>query len=242
LTFCVAFSGLFVNRQRMSVKVLGIATLVLMILSTNFWGFSLWRWIHEFVPGSGGIRAVWRVTMSIISVTVLGVSLAFNAVLDKRRWGLALLLVSACVVEHACILSTSDKHFLREHVESLARKVEPQYEAFFLAGTGLEGRSVSIDGLWVALLTGKPSITGRYGSVPRGYQINQFKKFDSDDDKGRRKLEMALNRWLNIWDISRENIQWIEYEALTKDRLRKNRMSGFSFTNKFFKNVFLTEY
>ena len=224
LTFCVAAAGLFASRRRVSVQVIGIATLVVMLLATMYWGSSPWRLIYEIVPGAGGIRAQYRVTMSLIPAAVLGVGLACGGALQRRRWLLALLLVSICVAEHFHTRNTIDKHFVREHVAGIAARVDPEHEAFLLVGTGLDAAWVNDDAAWVALATGLPAINGRYGNFPNSYDIRHHDVFDEDDDDSRRKLETALEEWLNLWDIDRREVQWIEYEALTRAATRPHRM------------------
>ena len=207
----------------MSVQVITIATLVMMLLGTMYWEFSPWRLIREFVPGAGGIRFHYRVTMSLIPAAVLGVALACDGALRRGHWWLALFLVSIVVAERFQTRSTIDKEFVREHVAGLAERVDPNYEAFLLVGTGLNALSVDIDAAWVALATGTPTINGRYGNAPSSYEIREHDRFEKNDAKGRRKLEMALQEWLDLWDIDRSEVQWIEYEALTTEAKRPHR-------------------
>jgi hypothetical protein len=223
LTFCVAAAGLVAHRRRASVLVIGIATLVMMLLATMYWGFSPWRLIHEIVPGAGGIRAQFRVTMTLIPAGVLGVGLACDGALRLRRWWLALLLVAICVAERAHTRRTIDKRFVREHVVAIAERVDPDCEAFLLVGTGRDASFVSDDAAWVAMATGKPAINGRYGNFPKGHEIRHHEVFDKDDHVARNRLEAALGKWLDVWGIDRGEVQWIEYEGLTDERTQPYR-------------------
>lgn len=225
LTFCVAAAGLFASRRRVSVRVIAIATLVMMLLSTIYWDFSPWQWIHKIVPGAGGIRAQFRVTMSLIPATVFGIALACDCALRRRRWWLALLLFSICAAERFYPLHTIDKHFVREHVAALSERVDPKYKAFYLAGTGgPDAAWVEEDAAWVSLATGIPTINGRYGNFPNGFAIRHYDRIEKDDDEARRKWKAALKEWLDMWDIKRSEVQWIEYEALTRAIARRHRM------------------
>ena len=224
LTFCVATAGLAAHRRRASVRVIGIATLGMMLLSTIYWGYSPWRLIHELVPGAGGIRAPYRATMSLIPAAVLGVGLACEGALRRRRYWLALLLVFVCVAERFQTRGTIDKYFLREHVAAIAERVVPEYRAFLLVGTGTDAAWVNEDAAWVAMATGRPAINGRYGNFPESYEIRHYDRFDKDDDETRRKLETALEEWLDHWGIARSEVQWIEYEALSRAGTRPHRM------------------
>ena len=93
VTFSVAAAGLFAFWRRLSIQVVAISTLALALLGTMYWGFSPWKWIHEWVPGASGIRAQYRVTMSFIPAAVIGVGLACHGALKHRRRWLAILLV-----------------------------------------------------------------------------------------------------------------------------------------------------
>jgi hypothetical protein len=73
------------------------------------------------------------------------------------------------------------------------------------------------------MATGRPAINGRYGNFPESYEIRRYDSFDRADGETRRKLEAALGNWLDRWGISRSEVQWIEYEALSKARVRPHR-------------------
>ena len=43
----------------------------------------------------------------------------------------------------------------------------------------------------------------------------------SDDEQGRDQLDHALRRWLRANEIERQQVQWIEYEPLTRMTSKK---------------------
>ena len=83
---------------------------------------------------------------------------------------------------------------------------------------------VNEDAAWATMATGRPAINGRYGNFPESYEIRHYDRFDKDDDETRRRLETALEEWPDHWGIGRSEVQWIEYEALSRAGTRPHRM------------------
>lgn len=221
ITFCVTAAGLLLSRRPAAARLIGLATLVMMALSTAYWGWSPWRWVHEFVPGGGGIRAHHRVTMILVPAAALGIGLVCERLLRGGRGWLALLLVSACVVERFHTRETIDKGFLRRHVAQIAERVDPEYEAFYLVGRHAN-RWVDEDAAWVAMTTGVPTVNGRYGNLPKGYTLGRRERVGGIDET-REKLDEALTKWLDLWSLDRNAIQWIEYDSLTRAAVDPHR-------------------
>jgi len=222
LTFGVGLAGLRVRRRLTSVQVLGIATLMLMLLGTRYGDFSPWRLIYEIVPGAGAIRAHHRLTMIVIPAAVIGVALACEAALRRRRWLLAVLLVAVCIGERSVTQKTIDKQFVRDHVLQVAERVDPGSEAFLLLPTNRDARWVADDAAAVALATGTPAVNGRYGNFPDSYGIRRL-IHPSEEDPDRRKLKKALAEWLDKWGVDPDGVQLIEYEGLTKEATKPYR-------------------
>ena len=105
----------------------------------------------------------------------------------------------------------------------MAERVDPECEAFLLVATSLDASFVNEDAACVAMATGRPAINGRYGNFPKSYEIRHHDIFDRDDHEARSRLEAALEEWLDVWDIDRSEVQWIEYEGLTRAATRPHR-------------------
>lgn len=223
LTFSFAAAGLFTFRRRISVQLLSISTLALAALGTMYWGFSPWQWIHEWVPGADGIRAQYRITMIFVPAAVIGVALACHGALQRGRLVLAVLLFSLSLAERFHFRSMVDKNFIRGHVSGIAERIDTGYKAFILVSPGRECHWVSDDAAWVALATGVPTINGRYGNFPADYEIRHHDCYSKGDDPGRRELESALEDWLKPWGIERSEIQWIEYQSLSRESTKNVR-------------------
>ena len=215
LTLACSAWGLYQWRQRPLVKVIGMATVVMVLLATTYGPFSPWMIVHYTVPGAGAIRAFFRVTMILIPISVIGFTIACHQEVRKKRWWLLAILIMTGIGEQAQSMGYIDKDSIRQHVAAIAKRVDPRYQVFFLVGTNPEGRWVAEDAAWTGLLSGVPTINGRYGDFPRGYEMRTPLLKSSDDEQGRDQLDHALRRWLRANKIERQQVQWIEYEPLT---------------------------
>ena len=230
LSLVVTIIGLLTFRRYVSVQLLSISTLTVIALGTMYWGgFSPWEFIHKYFPGAGGIRAQYRITMILMPVTSIGIAFACQGLADRNRWWLAVFLAVFCAAEHFRTPGVIDKSYIQHHIASIAAKVDPSFKAFFLAPGNEEFRWVAEDAAWVAMSTGVPTVNGRYGNLPVGYELRfhmgsarkSVRNLSSEDAKS--EMEKALRNWLNRNEIRREDVQWIEYEALNDKAVRPFR-------------------
>lgn len=208
--------GLILGRRRGSVVVLAGASLLLFVLGTNWFGSSLWQWVHEWIPGAGGIRAPARLPMAWVPAVVLGVALFVQWAMQQRRTVLASGVVLLCLLERAHVLGVIDKQAVRQHVSGLAARVDTGQDAFLLVGIGSQGRWIPDDAAWVALATGVPAVNGRYGNRPEGYELDRDLQIEPADAGARARVESALRAWLSSNGVEREQVQWLEYRPLTQ--------------------------
>jgi len=202
------------------VKVLGTATAVMALLATAYGPFSPWMMVHSVVPGAGALRIFHRATMILIPLTVMGFAIACHQAAGRHRWWLLAILVAFSLGEQPRPVGYIDKDVVRRHVATVARQVDPGYQAFFLVGTNPEGKWLAEDAAWAGLSSGVPTINGRYGNFPKRYEFNRRKTppllENPQDQPGRDRIESALNSWLQANGIERPRVQWIEYEPLTE--------------------------
>ncbi|NQZ71410.1 MAG: hypothetical protein HRT89_25470 [Lentisphaeria bacterium] len=166
--------------------------------------------------------------MILVPIAAIGIALAYQSVVDRKRWWLAALFTALCVVENFESLGTVDRIYVEQHVASIVQKVDPSSKAFFLVGTNKDVRWVADDAAWVTLATGIPTINGRYGNFPSGYDLKEYAYGMYNDKNLSRKeaklnMEEALQCWLDTHGIKREDVQCIEYETLEKITLKPYR-------------------
>ena len=223
LTLACSAWGLYQWRQRLLVKVIGMATVVMVLLATTYGPFSPWMIVHYTVPGAGAIRAFYRVTMILIPIAVIGFAIACHRKVRKQGWWMLAILIMAGIGEQARPMGYIDKDSIRQHVAAIAKQVDPGYQAFFLVGTHPEGAWVAEDAAWSSLLSGVPTINGRYGNFPKGYELRNPLLKSPEDDQGRDQLDQALRRWLRANGMERQQVQWIEYEPLRRTTPKQSR-------------------
>ena len=182
------------------------------MLLTTLWpgGITLWRWVHDFVPGAGGLRAVGRVGMLLLFPAAIGVAYFFERRVKHRKVGLVAMLGLAMAIEQGSHIPRYDKSTVRQRIEAIASGVDTDCRAFFLSTVDPRTRRLlQEDAMWVALETGVPAINGRYGSDPPGWRLRSDGQFDGDPTD-RRQVEAALAAWLHHNCLEAAEICWLE--------------------------------
>jgi hypothetical protein len=209
VTLAAAVVGLAGSR-RLSATLIGLATLSVIALATMVGGRSLWELVHAHVPGAGGIRAIGRVTIVLVVPAMIGLALVLQRL--RGRNGLLVLVALACLAEQVQVGGRGwiEKDILRRHVTRLARRVDPSCEAFFLACTRAPCRRYADDdAAWVELATGIPTINGRYGNWPRGWELRQ--DWEDGGSARRARLRQGLDRWIAARGLDADRVCWLEY-------------------------------
>ncbi len=209
-----AVAGLWSYRRRISTRLLAGLSL-LMVLLTTLWpgGWTLWRFFFEALPGAGGIRVVGRAGMLLLIPAGIGVAYFFER-RSKGRWpalaaGLALLIA----LEQAADIPHYDKRQFQRRVEAIGGGVEPDCRAFFASATDSHsGWAIHEDAMWAALETGVPTINGRYGNKPPGWELRQARS-SPEDPAGRAQLDEALEAWLTYHCIDPAEVCRIETDG-----------------------------
>ncbi len=211
VTAAVGVVGLCRARQHRGVWILVAATGVLMLISTLFGDVSIWRGFHYYLPGAGAIRVLSRISMVFALVVPLGVALLFDALAQRGRYAMATVLALFCVGEQARSLYPQiDKLELRRHIDQLASCVDDGCAVFATVYTGPAGYPLEDDdAAWVQLATGKPTVNGRYGNIPKNWKLYRHQSDSPRPDRVR--LEQAARRWLVSFGADPSELCWIEY-------------------------------
>ena len=217
LTSVLAVAGLYRHRRRLAVRHLLLVASLAVLLATQLWpGLSLWRGIHEVVPGAGALRVVGRIGTFVLIPLALGLALFVEtawagAPTGRRAWllgGLALLVVA----EQGRDVRGFDKIDARRRVDVIAAGIEPRCEAFFLSeARTLNVRKLAQDAMWAEIATGIPTLNGRYGNTPPGWDL------DLPGKRTRRRLETALEVWIDRHGLDPRVICWYSVDASGED-------------------------
>lgn len=215
LTFALALLGLWWARRRRGVSLIVLAVATLFVVSVRLPGdLSLWPLVHAYVPGAAAIRAVGRIGMVLLVPVAIGLAAFVDRLSEVagRQRGLRALAVGAlavglcivCYAEQLNRVGFISKTRVQDHVERLAARVGPRCDAFLLVERGAPGyQYVHDDAAWVALAARVPTINGRYGNSPPGWQLAHVAW---DSPAQRRSVRRALRRWKRRHDLDRARI------------------------------------
>ena len=209
----IAF-GLFRRRQETVVRLLLIATAALVILSASVGSVSLWQFVHAWVPGADALRAQARVGGILVLLFAVGGAFFVQELIGARkRLALGVLLVLAMGEQVMLPRASIEKDVLREHIDSVAARVDRDKEAFLLISTDVNYHQAARDAAWVTLATGVPTVNGRYGNWPPAWNLRgPHHDVAVADEADRHRLRASLEAWCRGKGVDPADVQWIEYE------------------------------
>jgi hypothetical protein len=165
-----------------------VAVNLLILLTLQYHGHSLWRAMFEFFPGARGVRAVPR--FMIVAALPLSVSFAFAVERAQRRVGgrvglhaVVIGLVAFGVGEQ---FSRGDGNYYsiraeNRRLQQLAAKLPDHCRAFYVTARWPDNQSLPPfqnqqwmhDAMLVSVLRGVPTLNGRSGKSPPGWALRE---------------------------------------------------------------------
>ena len=214
LTLLLAAIGLARARRKPAVVLFVLATATVFVATVRLPGdFSLFGLTRTLVPGGGAIRAVARVGALLLFPVSAGLALFLeqqSASGSRGARSLVVALALLCFVEQLNISYGFEKPVIEARIARLARHVDPGCAAFFLVRRGAAyDYDLQDDAMWVALATGIPTVNGRSGATPPGWNLNRVQ---IADDADRSRIETALAAWLAQSGVARDRVCMIELE------------------------------
>ncbi len=217
VTLLTSLAGLYVLRRRQAVVLLALATAILLALAMSYGDFTPWRFIRAWVPGAGAIRELGRISMVLLLPACIGLSAAVQR-LGKRWLGMpTVLLVVVCVAEQAQRVSYVDRGHERSQARAIVEQVPARCTAFYLVCVGPGScRNAMDDAMVTQLLSDVPTVNGRYGRYPPGFELRSNVVGTTAD---RQKLEAALTSWSSRHNLTADDICWVEYPGYTRPEI-----------------------
>lgn len=222
VTLAVSLYGLILLWKKKNGYFLILPALLTVLLGMNIFGFNLWTIPHHAIPIFKAIRSEERIYIMTLIPISFGMVWALETLSQKKKIGLCFLIGVVCIAEHYHPLRFSaQKEYLRSHVENLASKIDPTCDAFYLLEEdgnydpklGYRRKQTKTeDAEWAALLSGVPTINGRYGNYPVGYE--QLKKYTDITKKDMQLIQSEVQKWINFHGKSHEKICIIAYPRL----------------------------
>ncbi|MEW6272740.1 MAG: hypothetical protein AB1689_25975, partial [Thermodesulfobacteriota bacterium] len=211
VTLLLAAVGLFAARRRPAVLLLVAATLTVLVATLRLPNdASLWAVTRLVVPGGTAIRAVARVGALLLFPVAAGLALFFESRRGRRPVWLLAVLAVVVFAEQINVSHGYDKRFAEWKIERIAAAIDPRCEAFFAVATGVASdHELQDDAMWAALASGVPTVNGRSGAVPPGWQLERAWVASERD---RARLEASLDAWLARHGVARERVCRIEID------------------------------
>jgi hypothetical protein len=210
VTTSLVLIGLWHRRRDRLTQLFLAATITLFLLTLRLPGdASLWYWVHRYVPGGTALRAVGRVGIMGLFPAALGFAWWADR-LTPRRPLMALLLCLLVAAEQVHLTTTFNKQLAQDRIAEIVTRIPDGTTAFFLVdagGTYRNFRLVHDDAEWVALAAGIPTINGRYGNVPPGWNLSRA-YYTSAEEAG--ELRTQLDGWISKNGLDPDRIAWIE--------------------------------
>jgi len=215
VTLVVCLTALLRHRRSPAVRVLLLAAASVIVMSTVVGDFSLWGFVHAYVPGGKAIRAAGRIGIVLLVPAAIGLTLHLERLRSRRRMVLFAVVALICLAEQPHRHGWIEKQMVREHVRAIAARVDRNSQAFFIVCTGpADYRYVADDAHWVQLATDVPTINGRYGNFPPKWGLREAQNAPVRSDADRAAVREALLAWVERNDLDARRVQIIEYEGL----------------------------
>lgn len=217
-TTVLAFVGLLFGWRRPLARLVALVAVALVAVSMMFpGGFSLWRWVYEFLPGAQAIRVVTRIELTVLAAAAIGVAFGLDRAWARARRGgdrrsavLVASLAALVVLEQTHSVPMVEVGEMRGRVTSVARHVDPACTAFAVSAVGPRRYSKRIeeDAMWAALVTGVPTVNGRYGHDPRGWKLRPVVRRPYHRPPAAFGVPMV--QWLTSRGVDPAEVCWID--------------------------------
>ena len=180
MPFILAVAGIYfcyrANDRQVCTLMLGMS-LVVIGLTLNINGLSLWYIIHQF-PLASAIRVLTRLDQALLFPVAFFVVMTIDQLITWRAWGekfIMLAVVPLLAIEFAATsMYTSSKEEWRQRlyeVEKVFPKKLPNEAIVFFAQVKGPFFADELDAMWVCLNHGVKTLNGYSGNYPSGCSV-----------------------------------------------------------------------
>jgi hypothetical protein len=164
----LALWGLWSRRRDPRVFWSALPVALLCLLVSRVGPLQIWTTLHPLLPGAAAFRAVSRAGLLLLAPVAVGLAAGFAAPALARRplvMGALALVALGEQLQRPQLFSTEG---WRQRTATLARALPADCQAFFYSprAEGEPPENSQLDGVWVSLLTGIPTVNGYSGAVP----------------------------------------------------------------------------
>ncbi|PWB75419.1 MAG: hypothetical protein C3F15_06385 [Holophagae bacterium] len=211
VTLAAAAWGLWLGRRRREVQLVLVSFAGLVFLTVVLpGGWSPWLLVRELLPPAAAMRAVARVGLMTLFPAALGLAIVFDRLAGARRGVTVVVLALAVAAEQSHRTKTYDKQANRVRIASLAWRVPTDAGSFLFFVEGARWHEhVHDEAAWVALATGVPTVNGRSGKAPRGWELDR-PEFGTPEE--RHELLSRLERWARRTGFDSAAVAWVKID------------------------------
>lgn len=217
-----AFVGLYLMWSDKRFRFVGVLTLLLIALTTQFGadlqhgrgGASAWQLIWGYFPAAKAIRAVSRLGV----LYMLGVAVLAGAALEQliarfKQPGLygAFALGAFFLLEQGQTTPAFDKAANRRDVKMIADAVGKDCDAFLFSPVAAVGPywKYQLDAVWAATMSGVPTLNGYSGQSPPGWGLGETRLNSQFDEQ---RVAQAANEWLQQKKVADKKVCWVKLQ------------------------------
>jgi hypothetical protein len=170
------------------MALLVLATSLFCLIGLEYGGkFSPWRWVYEFVPGGGSIRAVSRYGVFLALPISIALSYVCHRLLERakgaRKWGLKAALMGVTFLVAGTIVMEQVKlppfpAFYKtmelNRLEYLSEKLPASCRLFYATvkpGIPWSATDIQIDAMLISAVRGIPTFNGYSGHSPHDWWL-----------------------------------------------------------------------
>jgi hypothetical protein len=211
VTLAAAAWGSWLGRRRPPVQLMLAGFGGLIVLTAVLpGGWSPWLMVRQLLPPAAALRAVARVGLMALFPAALGLAIVFDRLVGARRGVIVVALALAVAAEQSHRTKAYDKEVSRVRIASLARRVPGDAGSFLFFVEGSRWHEhIHDEAAWVALATCIPTVNGRSGKVPPGWELDRPVVRIPEE----RHTQLArLQRWARRTGIDSTAVAWVEVD------------------------------
>ena len=220
ITSAIAVFGIWHSRHNPVVRLAGLVTITIVILSTFLpGGHTLWRAVYVLIPGAKAIRGVTRVALLLLVPASFGGAILANLLLLKSKYGILAVVLALSVLEQGRFQLSYSKSDFRRRTDETTRLIPPHCRAFYYSV--LAGKQDFIcdqlDAMWASMKAGVPTVNGYSGNYPPrwGSPMTPGLLFNAvATPKEEEQLGHFLDAWLATKNIQRDQVCWIRAHGI----------------------------
>ncbi len=211
LTTAIVLWMLWQRRKLPGIRLAFLIAATAFVLFVSFpFDLRLWNVAYHVLPGIKAMRAIARIGLLGLIPAAIALAAFVHAGMAKRSTRFVVIFLALlCCLEQLGTAPGFDKFHVYARSRALARRVDPQADAFLYAPTAApeDWTMQQLDAMWAQQISGVRTVNVYSGSLPPGYPFRDgWRKGQPADLPG---VQQALRDWLKADPLDQPRIQLI---------------------------------